>query len=108
MEEFEAYVAARSVALTRTAYLLTGDRHLAEDLVQDCLARVAERWAAVVRGGDPDPYVRRILYHRAVDAWRVRRRRPETIGTERVLDRPVGATDDAVLSAVVLREALAR
>lgn len=74
MDDFEAFVRERSAALARTAYLLTGDRHLAEDLLQDTLARVAERWRVIVRGGDPEPYVRRMLYTRAVDGWRYRRR----------------------------------
>jgi len=39
VEDFEAWVQARSGALARTAYLLTGDVHLAEDLLQDTLAR---------------------------------------------------------------------
>lgn len=43
MESFEGFVRARPAALARTAYLLTGDRHAAEDLLQDALARVAER-----------------------------------------------------------------
>jgi DNA-directed RNA polymerase specialized sigma24 family protein len=41
-EDFEAFVRARSPALARAAYLLTGDRHLAEDLLQDTLIRAAE------------------------------------------------------------------
>lgn len=64
MEEFEAYVQARSAALARTAYLLTGDVQHAEDLLQDTLSRVAERWEAVVRNGDPEAYVRKVMYHR--------------------------------------------
>lgn len=75
MEEFEAYVQARSAALARTAYLLTGDVQHAEDLLQDTLSRVAERWEAVVRNGDPEAHVRKVMHHRAVDVWRRRRLR---------------------------------
>ncbi|MFG2039936.1 SigE family RNA polymerase sigma factor [Dactylosporangium sp. NPDC048998] len=111
MDDFEVFVRARSAALARTAYLLTGDRQLAEDLLQDALARVAGRWASVARLGDPEPYVRRVLYTCAVDGWRrhVRRRRVEQTATEQ---RPElrGADDDAetVTRRLVLRDALAR
>lgn len=56
---FDDFVVARSGALLRTAYLLTRDRHLAEDLVQTALAKA---WFARRRiRGDPEPYVRRIM-----------------------------------------------
>lgn len=45
--EFGAFVAARSATLFRTAYLLTGDRHEAEDLVQAPLVKVALRWRRI-------------------------------------------------------------
>lgn len=80
MEEFEQFVHARSHVLLRTAFLLTGDRHLAEDLLQDALARVAQHWESVARDGNPEAYARRVLYHRAVDTWRARRRRPALVG----------------------------
>ena len=76
MEDFERFVQTRSVRLLRTAFLLTGDRHLAEDLVQDCLTRLAQHWESVQRQGNPEAYARRALYHRAVDGWRARRSRP--------------------------------
>lgn len=46
-EDFAGYVARTSASLARTAYLLTGDRGLAEDLLQESLASVAQRWSAV-------------------------------------------------------------
>ena len=55
------------------AVLLTGDRHAAEDLVQETLLRAAQHNTCI----DPataDAYVRRILYTRSIDAWRWRRR----------------------------------
>jgi RNA polymerase sigma-70 factor (sigma-E family) len=109
--EFEAFVRERSAALARTAYLLTGDRHLAEDLVQEALTDLAQRWRAVARRGDPEPYVRRVLYTRAVDGWRRRRRRPEVLSPD-VPDRPElrGCDDEpeAVTRRLVLADALAR
>lgn len=110
MDDFEAFVRSRSAALSRVAYLLTGDRQLAEDLLQDALARTAERWATLTRSGDPEPYVRRILYTRAVDGWRRRRRRPEVLSDDAQWPELRGAGDDGetVARRVVLRDALSR
>ena len=73
-EGFDAFVATRGAALMRTASLLTGNRAAAEDALQEALTRVAMRWPKVVRGGAPEPYVRRVLYTVVVDDWRRRRR----------------------------------
>ena len=54
---FDEFVRARTPALARTAYLLTGDAHLAEDLVQTALFKAARAWHRIE--GDPEPYVRR-------------------------------------------------
>ncbi|MER7889056.1 SigE family RNA polymerase sigma factor [Micromonospora sp. NPDC094482] len=59
--------------LLRAAYLICGNRHQAEDLLQDALLKLALRWPAV-RDGDPAAYVRAILYRDAVSWWRRRRR----------------------------------
>jgi DNA-directed RNA polymerase specialized sigma24 family protein len=48
--EFEAYVRGRAAALTRVAFLLTGDQQLAEDLVQQTLMQVAGVWRRVAAG----------------------------------------------------------
>jgi RNA polymerase sigma-70 factor (sigma-E family) len=69
--EFREFVAARSAALFRSAYLLTGQREAAEDLLQTVLARVARRWKRI--DGAPEAYVRRALYHEQVASWRRRR-----------------------------------
>lgn len=72
-ESFRTFVAARLPALKRAAWLLTGDAHLAEDLVQTALAKAASRWERIVAGGDPEPYVRRVLYTEHVSWWRRRK-----------------------------------
>jgi RNA polymerase sigma-70 factor (sigma-E family) len=111
VDDFEAFVRARSLALARTAYLLAGDRHVAEDLLQEALARVSVRWRALVRAGDPEPYVRRVLYSVAVDGWRrhTRRQRVEQAAAGREAG-PRGADDGAetVTRRLVLRDALSR
>ena len=70
---FAEFVAARTPALARTAYLLTGDHHLAEDLVQTALFQAARHWERIE--GHPEAYVRRILYTQNVSWWRRRRLR---------------------------------
>jgi RNA polymerase sigma-70 factor (sigma-E family) len=68
---FQEFVAARVPAFSRRAYLLTGDFHLAEDLVQTALFKAAKAWDRIE--GDPEAYVRRILYTQNVSWWRSRR-----------------------------------
>ena len=77
-DSFQAFVVARAPALSRTAYLLTGDAHLAEDLVQTALFKAAKAWHRIE--GDPEPYVRRILYNQNVSWWRQRRLRETGLG----------------------------
>jgi RNA polymerase sigma-70 factor (sigma-E family) len=72
-EEFRAFVAANNVPLLRTAYLLTGDRQLAEDLVQNALLRVYRRWARISRLDRPEAYVRKVLVNERRSAFRRRR-----------------------------------
>jgi RNA polymerase sigma-70 factor (sigma-E family) len=69
---FDDYVRRHGQALSRSAFLLTGDRQLAEDLVQTSLAKLLSRWGRVVATGDPTPYVRTVIVRTAI-AWRRRR-----------------------------------
>lgn len=109
VEDFEAWVVARSPSLTRTAYLLTGDLHAAEDLLQEALARVAQRWPRLVRSGDPDAYVRRVLHNLVTDRWRRRTRRPPELLTATPDERRPGPDEPAsVESRLLLGEALGR
>ena len=64
---FDAFVGECSVSLLRTAYLVTGDAGHAEDLVQDCMFKVARRWARVSSMDSPRAYARRILMNQALD-----------------------------------------
>ncbi len=58
---FAEFVAARSGALLRAAWLLTGDRTAAEDLLQTALAEVWPKWRRISTGQSPEAYVRRVL-----------------------------------------------
>lgn len=68
---FDAFVAARSGALLRTAWLLTGDHHLAEDLVQHALMQLARHWERI--STSPEAYARRTMHHQHISLWRRRR-----------------------------------
>ena len=70
-EGFAQFVEARQRALQRTAWLLTGDWALAEDLVQTALVRSWPRWERIRRRDDPEIYVRRAM----VNSWASWRRR---------------------------------
>ncbi|MFL6101041.1 MAG: SigE family RNA polymerase sigma factor [Actinomycetales bacterium] len=72
-EGFESFAAARSGALFRTAWLLTGDWQLAEDLVQETLARIYLRWRKVSHMDNPAAYARRTLVNVHTSYRRVRR-----------------------------------
>jgi RNA polymerase sigma-70 factor (sigma-E family) len=68
--DFDNFVAARSSGLLRTAYLLTHDHALAEDLLQTALAKAWFAWRRI--DGHPEPYVRRILVNTYASWWRRR------------------------------------
>ena len=67
--KFDEFVAARSQALVRSAYLLVQDEGLAEDLVQTALTK---SWFAWRRIDDPEAYVRRVMVTTATSWWRRR------------------------------------
>ncbi|WP_410819986.1 sigma factor [Micromonospora sp. 050-3] len=72
-----SYVAFVEVAWQRhirLAMLLSGDRWRAEELLQDSLVKVYERWRRLSRLGDPHAYLRRALVNNHTSAWRRRRR----------------------------------
>lgn len=76
---FNAFVAARSAALGRTAYLLTGDHHLAEDLLQTALLQAARHWERIATS--PEAYVRRTLYTQNISRWRRTKLRETSLST---------------------------
>jgi RNA polymerase sigma-70 factor (sigma-E family) len=77
---FRSFVLTHRQALLRTAYLLTGDRGHAEDLVQTALLKTCRHWRRVAGRGDPAAYVRRVLVTTAT-SWRRR-----LLTTEQVMD----------------------
>ncbi|MCW2844670.1 MAG: sigE 3 [Nocardioides sp.] len=75
---FSEFMAARWTPLFRTAYLLTGDRHEAEDLLQGALARTCVRWAGIRDKRAADSYVRQAMVHQMSRQWRHRGREVAT------------------------------
>jgi RNA polymerase sigma-70 factor (sigma-E family) len=90
--DFAGYVVSRQRRLVRAAYLVCGDEHLAQDLVQQALTKLAVRWNRL-RDGNPDAYVNRILYRDAVSWWR-RVRRERLVGEVADAAAPGSVTDD--------------
>jgi RNA polymerase sigma-70 factor (sigma-E family) len=72
-EAFRAYVAARSPALLRTAYLLSGNRADAEDLLQTALAKTYLAWDRIRERDALDGYVRRVMVNAHTSRWRRRK-----------------------------------
>lgn len=64
---FQEFVEVRYADLLRTAYLLTGSRESAEDLVQTALLTTMRHWRTV---GDPQAYVRRAMVNQRISVWR--------------------------------------
>ncbi|MER7540587.1 SigE family RNA polymerase sigma factor [Streptomyces sp. NPDC097704] len=106
---FEEFVAARGPRLLRVAWLLTGDAHLAEDLMQTVLAKVWPKWRRIA-AENPEAYVRKALVNTHASWWQRRWRGEIPHEHDRIPDRSTGTGDpfDAVdlersLSLVVRR-----
>lgn len=72
---FAEFVRGRWSTLVRLGYGLTGDERLAEDLVRAALAKTYASWPRVLRSGDPDVYVRRVILNASLGRFRRRRGR---------------------------------
>ena len=99
---FTAWAASRQHAMLRTAVLLTGNHHRAEDLVQEALTKVALRWARL-HDQDPSAYARQVMVRDNISWWRRRRR---DVLTDTVPERGTDAPDTE--RSMLLRAALAR
>jgi RNA polymerase sigma-70 factor (sigma-E family) len=73
-EEFQEFMRNRASPLHQSAYLLCGDWHLADDLVQDTLIKAYHHWPRIRGMENPDAYVRRILLNEVRGRWRRRER----------------------------------
>jgi RNA polymerase sigma-70 factor (sigma-E family) len=100
---FDEFVATRSRALLKAAWLLTGDWHLAEDLLQTALAKSFLSWGRIRSEGFEEAYVRRVLVTTYVTWWRRQWRGELSTGED--LDRrdPGDMYADVELRQVVLQ-----
>ena len=105
-EDFDGFVAARTAALLRTAYLLTGDQQLSEDLVQTALERALPQWGARKVTPATESYVRTIMYRENISIWR--RRRGREMPVAELPEQRMLPPTDQVEDQIVLREALLR
>jgi RNA polymerase sigma-70 factor (sigma-E family) len=101
--EFAEFAAARSGALIRVAYVLTGDHHAAEDLLQTALTKAAARWGSIHTS--PDAYVRQVMYREQVSWWRRRAGHRETTMAE-VPDQAAAAAGTGAETRLSLQQAL--
>lgn len=102
--EFAAFVRRRGDHHLRTAVLLTGDWHTAEDLTQAALMKLYRVWHRLDTADDPDAYLRRILVNTNRSWWRTRRRRE--IPVAGIPDRAVAGDGESVVLAHTVRRAL--
>ncbi|TDD99137.1 SigE family RNA polymerase sigma factor [Jiangella asiatica] len=100
---YREFVTVRRRALLRTAYLLTGDWHAAEDVVQETLAKLYVSWRRVRRREEAIGYARRTLLTTYIDSTRRPWRREHTVDA---LPDLVGAGDPADLGAPDTRHRL--
>jgi RNA polymerase sigma-70 factor (sigma-E family) len=98
-ERFDDFVHTRGQALLRFAYVLSGDAHLAEDLVQEVLARMHRRWDRVTALESPEAYVRTAIVRQFL-SWRRRRAAGEAV----VAEVPEPATFDEPQQRVLARD----
>ena len=100
---FDAWVRTAQSRLVQSAFLMTGDAHHAQDLVQEALVKVASRWEKLC-DQNPEGYARKILYRDHISWWRQRRDFP----VEVLPDVPQRDASDSRVDDVVICAALAR
>jgi RNA polymerase sigma-70 factor (sigma-E family) len=95
---FEEFVAARLAALVRYATALTGEPHLAQDIVQDVMVKMHARWRRVAAMEQPELYVRRAITNEFLSwrrRWSVRQLQSRADVPEQVVPDPSQARADS-------------
>lgn len=108
MTEFDQFVVQHVDGLLRTAFLIAWDEREAEDLVQECLFKVARRWPRVRAMEQPVAYARRILVNLAIDGASRRNRRQTELQLGGDQPEPVEDPMGALADRAELLDALAQ
>jgi RNA polymerase sigma-70 factor (sigma-E family) len=101
---FDQFISARLAALLRYATAVTGDPHLAQDVVQDCLVRVQARWERIAAIDQPEAYVKRMVLNEYLSVRRRLTRRAVPMPDD-AIERATGQVDDPARH-VAARDAL--
>jgi RNA polymerase sigma-70 factor (sigma-E family) len=104
-EEYVDYVTARIPALRRLAYLLAGDEHRADDLVQQTITTLYVKWRRAQAADHLDAYVRTMLVRTFVDERRLAWARVRLF---REMPEPPPFEDGGAEDRQVVRSALSR
>jgi RNA polymerase sigma-70 factor (sigma-E family) len=106
-EEFRQFAAASQGHLRRSAYLLCGDWHFAEDLVQTAFDRMYRHWHRVRAAHSPDAYARQVVYRCFLDS---RKRSPNTVPLDHVSENALhgaGSQEPGPETRIAVLQALA-
>jgi RNA polymerase sigma-70 factor (sigma-E family) len=105
-EDFAEYFAARRDAVRRSAYLLCGDWHRADDLAQTAFVALHRRWRKIRDRGALDAYVRRTLVRAVIDESRRPWRRERFVEELPETPHPAGEIGDSVATRSALLDGL--
>ena len=105
-EEYREFVGSRAASLHRTAYLLCGDWHLANDLVQETFVHAFRHWRRVQRADNQNAYVKRILINEFHSHWRRYGALPVPVRTDHPEVAVPDVSDEVVNRADLLRALL--
>jgi RNA polymerase sigma-70 factor (sigma-E family) len=105
-QEYREFAGSRAASLHRTAYLLCGDWHLADDLVQETLVQTFRHWRRVQRADNQNAYVKRILINEFNRHWRRYGELPVSADNDRLEVAVPDISDEVVNRADLLRALL--
>lgn len=105
-DSFREFMAEHQRSLMRTAYLLTGNVHLAEDLLQSVLVKMLGRWSKLAHVDSPQAYVRAALVNQHI-SWRRRLLRMVELPSADPPERS-HSSEESTIIRLAMQQALAR
>jgi RNA polymerase sigma-70 factor (sigma-E family) len=102
--DYREFASARATQLFRLAFLMCGDWHEAEDLVQTTLASLFVAWSRVRRRGSMDTYARRVLVNAFISQRRLKRSRETPTAQFAEVRAPAVDADLRVTLVAALRQ----